>query len=78
MLVAGYTGLLLYHVAISVGMVVGLLPIMGIPLPLMSHGGSSILATLLALGLCLSVRLRRFVAHSGLANVRAAVRIAKN
>jgi rod shape determining protein RodA len=61
LLVAGYTGLLLYHVAISVGMVVGLLPIMGIPLPLMSHGGSSILATLLALGLCLSVRLRRFV-----------------
>ncbi len=61
LLVAGYTGLLLYHVAISVGMVVGLLPIMGIPLPLMSHGGSSILATLFALGLCLSVRLRRFV-----------------
>lgn len=61
LLVAGYTGLLLYHVAISVGMVVGLLPIMGIPLPLMSHGGSSILATLLALGLCLSVRLRRYV-----------------
>jgi rod shape determining protein RodA len=61
LLVAGYTGLLLYHVAVSVGMVVGLLPIMGIPLPLMSHGGSSILATLFALGLCLSVRLRRFV-----------------
>ena len=60
LLVAGYTGLLLYHVAVSVGMVVGLLPIMGIPLPLMSHGGSSILATLFALGLCLSVRLRRF------------------
>jgi rod shape determining protein RodA len=61
LLAAGYMGLLLYHVAISVGMVVGLLPIMGIPLPLMSHGGSSILATLFALGLCLSVRLRRFV-----------------
>ena len=61
LLVAGYTGLLLYHVAVSVGMVVGLLPIMGIPLPLMSHGGSSVLATLFALGLCLSVRLRRFV-----------------
>ncbi|MBL8204359.1 MAG: rod shape-determining protein RodA [Blastocatellia bacterium] len=61
LLVAGYTGLLLYHVTVSVGMVVGLLPIMGIPLPLMSHGGSSILATLFALGLCLSVRLRRFV-----------------
>ncbi len=61
LLAAGFTGLLLYHVAISVGMVLGLLPIMGIPLPLMSHGGTSILATLFALGLCLSVRLRRFV-----------------
>ncbi len=61
LLVSGFTGLLLYHVTISVGMVLGLLPIMGIPLPLMSHGGSSILATLFALGLCLSVRLRRFV-----------------
>lgn len=60
LLVAGFAGLLLYHVAISVGMVLGLLPIMGIPLPLMSHGGTSILATLFALGLCLSVRLRRF------------------
>ena len=61
LMVTGYTSLLLYHISISVGMVLGLLPIMGIPLPLMSHGGSSILATLFALGLCLSVRLRRFV-----------------
>jgi rod shape determining protein RodA len=61
LLVAGYAGLLLYHVAISVGMVVRLLPIIGIPLPLMSFGGSSVLATCFALGLALNVRLRRFV-----------------
>lgn len=61
LLVSGYTGLLLCHVFVSVGMVLGLLPVIGIPLPLMSHGGSSILATLFALGLCFSVRLRRFV-----------------
>jgi rod shape determining protein RodA len=61
LMVAGYAGLLLYHVAISVGMVVRLLPIIGIPLPLMSFGGSSVLATCFALGLALNVRLRRFV-----------------
>lgn len=61
LVVAGFAGLILYHVAVSVGMVLGLLPIMGIPLPLMSSGGSSVLATLFALGLAFSVRLRRFV-----------------
>jgi rod shape determining protein RodA len=61
LLVAGFAGLILYHVAVSVGMVLGLLPIMGIPLPLMSSGGSSVVATLFALGLAFSVRLRRFV-----------------
>lgn len=61
LMVAGYAGLLLYHVAISVGMVLRLLPIIGIPLPLMSYGGSSVLATCFALGLALNVRLQRFV-----------------
>ena len=61
LLVSGIVALLLYHIAINVGMVLGFLPIIGIPLPLMSHGGSSILGTLFALGLCLSVGLRRFV-----------------
>jgi rod shape determining protein RodA len=61
LVVAGFAALIMYHVAVSVGMVLGLLPIMGIPLPLMSSGGSSVLATLFALGLAFSVRLRRFV-----------------
>jgi rod shape determining protein RodA len=61
LLVAGYAALLLYHVTISVGMVTRLLPIMGIPLPLMSFGRSSVLATFFGLGLALNVRLRRFV-----------------
>jgi len=37
----------------------GLLPIVGIPLPLMSYGGSSLVVTLMALGLLLSVRMRQ-------------------
>jgi rod shape determining protein RodA len=61
LLVAGYGALLLYHVTVSVGMVLRLLPVMGIPLPLMSYGGTSVLATFFGLGLALNVRLRRFV-----------------
>ncbi len=61
LLVTGYAALLFYHVVVSVGMVARLLPIMGIPLPLMSFGRSSILATFFGLGLAMNVRLRRFV-----------------
>jgi rod shape determining protein RodA len=61
LLVAGLAALLLYHVTVNVGMVIRLLPIMGIPLPLMSFGSTSVVATCLGLGLAISVRLRRFV-----------------
>lgn len=61
LLVGGFAALLLYHVTVNVGMVVRVLPIMGIPLPLMSSGGTSVIATLFGLGLAISVRLRRFV-----------------
>ena len=57
----GVAALLLFHVLINVGMVVGRMPVTGIPLPLMSAGGSSIWANFLALGLVNNVRLRRFV-----------------
>ena len=60
-MVAGIAVLLLYHVTVNVGMVVRLLPIMGIPLPLMSHGSTSVIATCFGLGLAINVRLRRFV-----------------
>ncbi len=61
LLVAGCASLLLYHVAVNIGMVLRLLPIMGIPLPLMSFGSTSVVATCFGLGLAISVRLRRFV-----------------
>lgn len=57
----GFASLIFFHVVINIGMVVGLLPIMGITLPLMSYGGSSILSTLMLIGLVINVRLRRFV-----------------
>jgi rod shape determining protein RodA len=56
----GATALLASQVLINVGMVTGLLPVVGIPLPLMSYGGSSMLVSLTALGLLLSVRMRQF------------------
>ncbi len=61
LLVGGFAALLLYHVTVNVGMVVRLLPIMGIPLPLMSFGSTSVVATCFGLGLAISVRLKRFV-----------------
>jgi rod shape determining protein RodA len=59
--VMGVTAILLFQVLVNVGMVVGYMPVVGIPLPLMSKGGSSILFTFMALGLVNNVRLRRFV-----------------
>jgi rod shape determining protein RodA len=57
----GVAGLLLFHVLVNVGMVAGMMPVTGIPLPFMSAGGSSVWSSFLALGLVNNVRLRRFV-----------------
>ena len=56
----GATSLLAAQILINVGMVTGLLPVVGIPLPLMSYGGSSMLVSMMAIGLLLSVRMRQF------------------
>lgn len=60
-LLVGFASLLFFQVVVNVGMMIGFLPITGIPLPLMSEGGSSTLITFVGLGLALSVRMRRFV-----------------
>jgi len=52
--------MLLFHVLINVGMVVGNMPVTGIPLPLMSYGGSNLFSIFIMLGLVNNVRLRRF------------------
>ncbi len=57
----GVAALFLFHVLVNVGMVVGRMPVTGIPLPLMSAGGSSVWSNFLMLGLVNNVRLRRFV-----------------
>jgi rod shape determining protein RodA len=57
----GVAALLLFHLLVNVGMVVGRMPVTGIPLPLMSSGGSNIFSVFMMLGLVNNVRLRRFV-----------------
>jgi len=59
-LALGVTAVLAAQILINLGMVTGLLPVVGIPLPLMSYGGSSMVASLMGLGLLLSIRMRQF------------------
>jgi rod shape determining protein RodA len=59
-LVAGIAATFAFQVVYNIAMVAGLVPVKGLPLPLMSYGGSSILASLIAVGLILNVRMRRF------------------
>jgi len=60
-LVMGVAAMVGFHVLVNVAMVIGYMPVTGIPLPLMSYGGSATLFVFLALGLVMNVRLRRFV-----------------
>ena len=59
--VMGVVAVLSFHILVNVGMVVGFMPVTGIPLPLMSYGGSSVLFLFLALGIVMNIRMRRFV-----------------
>ena len=60
-LVMGVAAALTFHVLVNVAMVIGFMPVTGIPLPLMSYGGSATLFVFLSLGLVMNVRIRRFV-----------------
>jgi rod shape determining protein RodA len=60
LLALGLTSILFIHAVVNLGMVMGLLPVVGVPLPLFSYGGSSVLTTCIIVGFLLSIRLRRF------------------
>jgi rod shape determining protein RodA len=60
-IVMGIVAVILFQIVVNIGMVVGLMPVTGIPLPLMSYGGSSIIFTFLSLGIVMNIRMRRFV-----------------
>jgi rod shape determining protein RodA len=61
MIVSGVLSLFLFHIFINIGMVVGLLPIIGVPLPFISAGGSSLISSFIGMGLCMGIRIRRYV-----------------
>ncbi len=57
----GVVAMLFWHVFINIGMVLGMMPVVGIPLPLLSYGGSFIVSTLMGVGLLLNVSMRRYL-----------------
>jgi rod shape determining protein RodA len=61
MLCGGVLALIFSHVMINIGMTIGLMPIAGVPLPLISYGGSSFIMTCMCLGLVLSVYKERSI-----------------
>jgi rod shape determining protein RodA len=61
----GIAAMLLFQVFVNVGMNLGIMPITGIPLPLMSYGGSSVLATMLAVGVLQSIHMQARLGQKG-------------
>ncbi|MFP3871027.1 MAG: rod shape-determining protein RodA [Syntrophobacteria bacterium] len=57
----GLTAIIFWQVVINIGMVLGMLPVVGITLPLVSYGGSSVLVTMASIGILLNVGMRKFV-----------------
>ena len=70
--VVGVFAMMLFHVVENIGMVIGLLPVTGIPLPFMSYGGSNMLTNMMAIGLAENVimRARKKESHRRVRNVR--------
>lgn len=56
---AGIIGMFAFHILVNVGMTMGIMPVTGVPLPMFSYGGSSLMANLLAIGLLEGISMRR-------------------
>ena len=61
LMAVGVTAMLFWHIVINVGMVIGIFPVVGVPLPLFSYGGTSMVTTMIGVGILLNIRLRRFM-----------------
>ena len=61
MLAIGVVGILFWPAVLNIGMVLGLLPVIGVPLPLFAFGGSALVTSMIAVGLLMNVSLRRYV-----------------
>lgn len=56
---AGVVGMFLFHIVVNMGMTMGIMPVTGVPLPMFSYGGSSLLSNLVAIGLLQGISMRR-------------------
>lgn len=61
LLAMGVATIFFLHCAINIGMTTGMIPVVGLPLPLLSYGGSSVLTTFTGIGLIMNVKMRRFL-----------------
>lgn len=61
LLAVGVTAMLFWHIIINIGMVIGLFPVVGVPLPLFSYGGTSMITSMIGIGLLLNINMRRFM-----------------
>jgi rod shape determining protein RodA len=57
----GVTAMLAWHIVINVGMVIGIFPVVGVPLPIFSYGGTSMITSMIGLAILLNIRMRRFM-----------------
>jgi rod shape determining protein RodA len=65
LIAGGILAMLMFQVFVNAGMTIGIMPITGVPLPLMSYGGSSVLVTFIALGLLQSIHIQARIAATG-------------
>jgi rod shape determining protein RodA len=61
LLAIGVTAMLFWHIVINLGMVIGLFPVVGVPLPFFSYGGTSMITSMVGAGILLNVSMRRFM-----------------
>jgi rod shape determining protein RodA len=57
----GITSMFFWQVIINIAMTMGLMPVVGVPLPFISYGGSSVLTTAIGIGLLMNISMRRFM-----------------
>ncbi len=60
LLASGIVAILFFHILVNVGMVLGIMPVTGIPLPFVSYGGSNLVMAMMATGILINIRMRKF------------------
>jgi rod shape determining protein RodA len=61
LLAVGVTAMLFWHIIINIGMVIGLFPVVGVPLPFLSYGGTSLITSMAGVAILMNISMRRFM-----------------